>query len=311
MKKTFIILINCLICLNCFAQNDVAASKDHPVVSRFKGANIIFYEFNKYNQYKLRTSPINKGDEKSAKNLVLKGKVTRIVYQCPKSSSSFEVYKSYVSALKVNEFETIFTCEATNCGSSNAFGYSYPNDNFPHIKSYSKDQFYFTAKRKENDSTEIYVAVYSVFTNDGPVVRLDVIEINSFEEGQVNVSALKILFDIEKSGKAVINQIFFESGKANILTGSSFALQEIATFLKNNPTTKIYVVGHTDNEGSLNFNINLSEQRADAVVRELTEKYGINQSRLIAKGVGFLCPVASNQSDKGKSLNRRVELVKQ
>jgi outer membrane protein OmpA-like peptidoglycan-associated protein len=55
----------------------------------------------------------------------------------------------------------------------------------------------------------------------------------------------------------------------------------------------------------------LSQQRADAVVKELVSKYGITQDRLKAGGVGPLAPVASNDTEEGKAKNRRVELVKQ
>lgn len=309
MKKSFTFLIIILSCLNVFSQNDVSGSKDHPAISRFKGSWIRYYEFDKFNQYNLRITSIKKGEENTARNLPLEGAVTRIVYQCPKTVSAFEVYKSYESALKTQGFETIFSCETANCGA--AFGSSYPNDNAPHIRSYSQDQRYFAGKRKESDSTELYVAVYSVFTQDGPVVRLDVIEIKRMEEGQVFVSAAKINSDMAQIGKSVINQILFESGNANILPESSSAIQEIATYLKNNPFVKIYIVGHTDNVGTLDFNLNLSQQRADAVVQELVKKHGIDSNRLFGKGVGFLCPIASNESDKGKALNRRVELIKQ
>ena len=71
----------------------------------------------------------------------------------------------------------------------------------------------------------------------------------------------------------------------------------------------LVVVGHTDNVGSLDYNMTLSKQRAIAVERALVGDYGIAQTRLEAWGVGYLSPVASNQSEDGRALNRRVELV--
>lgn len=70
------------------------------------------------------------------------------------------------------------------------------------------------------------------------------------------------------------------------------------------------VVGHTDDEGTLEYNMKLSSQRANSVVRYLTEEHGIDGSRLISAGVGFLAPVATNESPDGRARNRRVELVK-
>lgn len=73
----------------------------------------------------------------------------------------------------------------------------------------------------------------------------------------------------------------------------------------------LYVVGHTDNVGTLSSNMDLSKRRADAVVNVLVSKYGIDAKRLYAAGVGPLSPVVANKIEKGRAKNRRVELVKQ
>jgi len=79
--------------------------------------------------------------------------------------------------------------------------------------------------------------------------------------------------------------------------------------LNNNPDLKIFIVGHSDNKGSLDYNTDLSQRRANAVVNELVNSHGINSSRVTAKGLGFLAPVASNKTEEGRAKNRRVELV--
>jgi outer membrane protein OmpA-like peptidoglycan-associated protein len=70
------------------------------------------------------------------------------------------------------------------------------------------------------------------------------------------------------------------------------------------------VVGHTDNQGSEEHNLDLSRRRAKSVVAELVGNYGASSSRLTSAGVGFYAPVASNDSAEGRAKNRRVELVK-
>lgn len=77
------------------------------------------------------------------------------------------------------------------------------------------------------------------------------------------------------------------------------------------PLLKLHVVGHTDNVGDLDYNLKLSKARAEAVVNELVSKHKIAADRLKAHGVGPLSPVSSNDSEEGRALNRRVELVKQ
>jgi outer membrane protein OmpA-like peptidoglycan-associated protein len=89
------------------------------------------------------------------------------------------------------------------------------------------------------------------------------------------------------------------------------ALEEIAKLLKSDAGLKLYVVGHTDNTGVFDANMKLSQDRATAVVNALVSSYGIPVSRLKACGDGPTAPVASNDTEEGRALNRRVELVKQ
>ena len=76
------------------------------------------------------------------------------------------------------------------------------------------------------------------------------------------------------------------------------------------PDVKVYVTGHTDNQGGLDYNMKLSGARAIAVTKALT-RAGIDAARMIPKAVGPLAPLASNDEEEGRALNRRVELVKQ
>jgi len=74
---------------------------------------------------------------------------------------------------------------------------------------------------------------------------------------------------------------------------------------------KLYVVGHTDNTGTYEYNLDLSRRRAAAVVEALTRGHGVAAARLKAVGVGPVAPVASNATEEGRAKNRRVELVAQ
>lgn len=90
---------------------------------------------------------------------------------------------------------------------------------------------------------------------------------------------------------------------------SKAALDEIAKLLKLDPSLKLHVVGHTDNQGGLEPNFALSKARAQAVSNALQKDYSIAAARLSANGVSSLAPVASNADDAGRAKNRRVELV--
>jgi outer membrane protein OmpA-like peptidoglycan-associated protein len=84
----------------------------------------------------------------------------------------------------------------------------------------------------------------------------------------------------------------------------------MVNLLNGSPALNVYVVGHTDNVGSLESNLKLSSDRAASVVKAIIAR-GVAASRLKSAGVGPYSPVASNDTDGGKAKNRRVEFVKQ
>ena len=114
--------------------------------------------------------------------------------------------------------------------------------------------------------------------------------------------------EIEASGKIAIYDIHFATGSAVIEPDSAESLGVIARYLNEAPGG-FYIVGHTDDTGSLETNRALSEQRAVAVKEALVTEHGIDASRLEASGVGPLAPVSTNIGEPGRALNRRVEIV--
>ncbi|HXB13136.1 MAG TPA: OmpA family protein, partial [Bacteroidia bacterium] len=113
--------------------------------------------------------------------------------------------------------------------------------------------------------------------------------------------------------KIVLNNIFFDFDKATLRTTSNVELKNLVMLMKTNPNMKVEISGNTDSKGGMEYNQNLSEERAQAVVTRLTEN-GISADRMKAKGYGKTMPVAANQKANGKDnptgrqLNRRVEL---
>jgi outer membrane protein OmpA-like peptidoglycan-associated protein len=116
---------------------------------------------------------------------------------------------------------------------------------------------------------------------------------------------------LKSTGHAAVYGIYFDTAKAEIKPESAQAIGEIAKLLKTDPSLRIFVVGHTDNVGTLDANMRLSQARADAVVASLVQAHGIAAARLKAFGSGPYSPVASNDAETGRAKNRRVELVKQ
>ncbi len=105
----------------------------------------------------------------------------------------------------------------------------------------------------------------------------------------------------------VLNNIFFATNQYELMQASTAELDKVIQLLQLNPTLKIEIGGHTDNTGKPADNIELSNNRARAVIRYLTDN-GIPLTRLAAKGYGQTKPVADNNNDEGKAKNRRTEL---
>jgi OOP family OmpA-OmpF porin len=111
------------------------------------------------------------------------------------------------------------------------------------------------------------------------------------------------------SKKIEIKQtIYFETDNATVKQVSFALLDEVATVLKDNPEINVRIEGHTDDRGSAEYNMRLSQTRTEAVLRYLTDK-GVTAERLEAKGYGEGAPVADNKRESGRAKNRRVEFV--
>ncbi len=139
-------------------------------------------------------------------------------------------------------------------------------------------------------------------------------------EGYIDQSAALVVeqdkpvtrnFTLVKVGTTVtLKGIYFDFNQATIkIPESQEALQAAYTILKENPTIKVEIQGHTDNVGSDEYNQRLSERRAWAVVNYLVQQMGVDAARLIARGYGESQPKASNDTPEGRALNRRVEFV--
>ncbi len=111
---------------------------------------------------------------------------------------------------------------------------------------------------------------------------------------------------IQEGSKVVLKNIFFDFDKATLRKESEPELMRVVNFLKENPDVKIEISGHTDNKGSHEYNKQLSENRAKSVVQFLIE-HGIDKSRLSYRGASYDEPIASNDTEEGRQLNRRVE----
>ncbi|KAA3624680.1 MAG: OmpA family protein, partial [Bacteroidetes bacterium] len=117
-----------------------------------------------------------------------------------------------------------------------------------------------------------------------------------------------VAVDTSSQKAVILKNVFFETGSANLQEQSTSELDRLVNLLSGNPDLKIQINGHTDNIGSEEDNLELSEARAETVYTYLIEK-GISEERLRFKGFGESQPISDNESESGRKLNRRTEFV--
>lgn len=277
MKKIFTSVLFSLFCLVSLAQNDTDGCKDYELFpSRIPGYYIGNCETNEYSSHTVLTANGEK---------VIEGK--KWVYEYFLQSGSSAVSETFV---RKNYMEAMKKLNAK-------IEYEHYGRGVAHLK--------------KVDGSEIWVDIGG-YVGDGTPEEtghfyLTIIEIAAMEQV---ITAKSLGDELKNTGKTVL-YIQFETAKSTIKEESIKIIEQMATLLNSDKSLKVYIVGHTDNEGSLETNMKLAEDRATAVVNVLTSKFKVSPIQLISKGIGPLSPIANNNSEAGKKLNRRVEMVKQ
>lgn len=271
-----------------------AQNEGHPLIKAFEGSYIETQEVKEFDEQALVIGKVQ--DDGSVETVMLEGKVTKIGYRDPDDRSSLERMRNYEQAFKKAGFEIMFMCSKEECGHEigiETIGY-YPPER------------YLTAFQKRKGGN-VWIGV---FVAAGPWTKIIIVEEKPMDTDMVKVTAEILKSNILKDGHTAVYGIYFDTGKSMIKPESDETIKEIAALLKTNASMQVYIVGHTDNIGKLKDNMELSQKRAEAVVNELITKYKIPSTNLEAGGVGPLAPVATNDTEEGKEMNRRVEIVK-
>jgi len=113
---------------------------------------------------------------------------------------------------------------------------------------------------------------------------------------------------LARDGRVAIYGILFDFDQADIKAESRPQIDQLGELLKKNPKLDVLIVGHTDGQGAFDYNLSLSQRRAQAIASALTAS-GIAAKRLTPAGAGMVAPVASNRTEDGRAKNRRVEIV--
>ena len=158
------------------------------------------------------------------------------------------------------------------------------------------------------DGKEIWAEISSPVAQ-APSYYLTVVERQAMQQ-DVTANADALRDGLAQNGHVEVAGIYFDFNKANLKPESQQALGEVVKLLKASPALRVWVVGHTDNVGSVESNVALSKARAASVIAALTAA-GIAPTRLSPFGNGPYAPVAANLTEDGRAKNRRVELVAQ
>lgn len=300
---------------------DVVGSKDHPVLSRFPGSEIRWYDVQAHEPYAIATGPVT-GYRRIDDWTETRGRTTRIYYELEGSKTHSEIFANYEKALREAGFDFLArgvfgkSSQANEVGSRKWLAVHFSRNEVPpdgirllQGSSTSAGSAFLAASRERAAST-VYVALaMTQYSKDVVTTLVDVVEVADVETDQVTVDAEAMGDEIDEYGRVTLDGLFFDHDEAALTPASRPALEEIATFLRARPAMRFFVVGHTDATGSLAYNQTLSKKRAEAVVRELVASHGIDGRRLEGHGVGPLAPRFSNATDGGQAKNRRVELV--
>lgn len=325
-----------------FFSKDLPGASDSPLTGRYTGSFILARTQKAFDEIKLPSGPSEGASysdgKKFSATITAQGTVTRSIYVAPVGRSSLEVTSNFVDALTAKGFEPVFRCSGDACGESFVvlkYRWDKPEtkvlgNNYEHLRRLLVDAVFdqlvdvrYSLFKKTAPEGDTYVAVYggvhrggsfgdySAALADRPGVLLEIVEPRKMEKRMEMVSAEEIGGDLAKQGKAIFYGIQFAFDKADIKPESESQLAEMAKFMKANAQLRAFIIGHTDNKGTLDYNVSLSNRRADAVVKALATRHGIDAKRMTARGLGPLSPVATNRTEDGQAKNRRVELVEQ
>jgi outer membrane protein OmpA-like peptidoglycan-associated protein len=329
--------------------HDVEGSKDPGLLKRYEGSLIVSYDDKAFDEYLLPTAPLRMDPDRDRRDghnnrwfapteaLELEGRVVRLVYLTPEGRSPLEVMRNYRDEIEAQGGRALFECKREECGgdpgrSSGGGGGEMslamvlrPAERIadPLLSTGAcaqteriHDQRYLAAALPDAPA-HLSVLAFVLKTgqscralNGRTIAVVDLIEGKAREQRMVTIDAPEMARAIDATGRIAIYGILFDFDQATVKPESAAVLAEIATLLRSDAGLKLLVVGHTDNAGGFDYNRDLSQRRAEAVVTKLVQDHGADQARLFPVGVSFAAPVASNQTEEGRGQNRRVELVR-
>lgn len=224
--------------------------------------------------------------------------------------------------LAAQGFAVLWECDTSNCG---GFDFLYGTNVLPEPDMHVDlgDFRFLAAERQDPGNAEVVSLMVSRSASQGFVQVMQVsppqagrepsaaIPAQTPAEGTApgTAAASDLGRALEATGAVALDDLTFATGSARLEAGRFGSLEALAAFLADHALAAIMLVGHTDASGDLVGNIALSKARATSVRDRLIADYGVAPSQIMAEGVGYLAPRASNQTGEGRTRNRRVEAL--
>lgn len=325
---------------------DAPGARDASALPRYGGGLLLESKASAFDEIALPNAKLERrADKVDARNndlflppepLAVEGRVTRMSYLLPEGRSALEVVRGYQQTVKDAGGSVLFECSRDECGGSGVTAARsggsktglihmlYPYDMIAGpwtecVLQEDRSGQRFTLLDLPKGGGKAAVLVWNVGDVSagsnckawvGRLVALVVtVETAAREQRMETVAASAMGEGLDREGRVALYAIQFDTAKADIKPESGAQLTELVSFLRGAPATKVLVVGHTDNQAGIDYNLDLSRRRAQAVVAAL-KGAGITAARLTPQGVGMAAPLASNDTEEGRAKNRRVELVK-
>ena len=244
--------------------------------------------------------------EKGISRRDFRGRTTTKIFQIDGTSLTLDqMLQPIITHLNDKQFSIELYCNTNVCGGFN-FRKNLTVSNPPFMLVNVANYSVITAVKNSSAislvasklGNTIYLQILSIGTTDNDLILQDQ------EPLKDNYSS-----KLKEDGAIVLDDLIYRSGSADLGPGPFESLSALANFLKGTPSSSIILVGHSDAIGELGKNIELSRNRAQAVVDRLIKDYGIDQSRISAQGIGFLSPKTNNSTEKSRKKNRRVEAI--
>ena len=281
--------------------------KEHKViVTLFRGSSVNYDDKMGFDGFYVTTAVSDSG---ILTTKVIEGNIHHRFCYVPSGHSINELITNYEEAIKSKGGKILVS------SSGKAFYKEFNKKRPEHgLTNYEWIQFglynnYYLSAFIPGDEFDYYVLILPAQVDKKLVYSFVIIETKPMEKGFVTAENLDA--DMLAKGHIAIYGIHFETGQSVIKAQSKETINNIATYLNNNPTKSFYIVGHTDNTGDFEKNMVLSQERAKSVMDVLINDYNVKAEQLKSYGVSSLSPVESNSTEKGKAKNRRVEIVEQ